>query len=78
MLIVIVSVCNNQTHITGQTLKNVGVWMRSGVFTHGQLYVACSRVGSPEGLKFALMKDSAGGITVKNVVYHEVLLNHET
>ena len=43
------------------------------VFTHGQLYVACSRVGNPDNLKFALMK-SQGENKTKNVVYKEVLL----
>ena len=45
------------------------------VFTHGQLYVACSRVGSPEKLKFALMKSDENECEkAKNVVYNEVLL----
>ena len=48
------------------------------VFTHGQLYVACSRVGDPRRLKFALMKSKEDGQrieTATNVVYKEVLLN---
>ena len=35
----------------GQSLKNVGVWLRGQVFGHGQLYVACSRVSSPNQLR---------------------------
>ena len=35
----------------GQSLKNVGVWLRGQVFRHGQLYVACSRVSSPNQLR---------------------------
>ena len=46
--------------ISGQTMKIVGIWLRSQVFAHGQLYVACSRVGNPSGLKFAVMKKSKG------------------
>ena len=42
----------------GQTLKMAGVWLRGQVFTHGQLYVACSRVTSPGYLKFAVYRDS--------------------
>ena len=56
----------------GQTLKFAGVWLRGQVFTHGQLYVACSRVSSPACLKFALMSDQQGAAS--NIVFHEVLL----
>ena len=60
----------------GQTLRHAGVWLRGDVFTHGRLYVACSRVGSPENLYFALMPDaSTGQLLAKNVVYKEVLLD---
>ena len=59
----------------GQTLKQVGVWLRSPVFSHGQLYVASSRTGTPGSLKFAV-KEQQGqnkGDT-KNEVFVEVLL----
>ena len=59
----------------GQTLKHAGVWLRSKVFTHGQLYVACSRVTSPDFLKFALMSEpNQSRYTTDNIVYKEVLL----
>ena len=58
----------------GQTLKTAAVWLRSQIFTHGQLYVACSRVQTPQGLKFALYNED--GSDVQNVVFHEVLLHH--
>ena len=59
----------------GQTLKYAGLWLRSQVFTHGQLYVACSRVGSPDRLKFAIKKDKEGKLEeVPNIVFSEVLL----
>ena len=68
---IILIICNS-----GQTLKNAGVWLRSDVFTHGQLYVACSRVGNPDGLKFAVKRSNGTDVqTVQNVVYREVLLN---
>ena len=60
----------------GQTLKSAGVWLRGEVFTHGQLYVACSRVGAPENLCFALIRDKdKESYSAENVVFKEVLLN---
>ena len=45
------------------------------MFTHGQLYVACSRVGSPDRLKFTVKKSKDGKIEeVPNIVFREVLL----
>ena len=35
----------------GQTLKKVGIHLESNFFSHGQFYVACSRVESGENLK---------------------------
>ena len=59
----------------GQTLKNVGVWLRGQVFGHGQLYVACSRVSSPNQLKFAIMREpNKKELETRNIVYNEVLL----
>ena len=60
--------------LSGQTMKYVGLWLRTPIFTHGQLYVACSRVGKPEHLKFAVKKQSDDTAErVQNVVFHEVL-----
>ena len=58
----------------GQTLKYAGVWLRGKVLTHGQLYVACSRVGKPEALKFAIRTESERNKEISNVVFKEVLL----
>ena len=54
----------------------MGVWLRSPVFTHGQLYVASSRTGDPDGLKFAVMQQPGEPLfATANVVFKEVLLN---
>lgn len=60
----------------GQTLKRVGLYLPKPVFSHGQLYVAISRVTSPEGLKIVIenVEDNHQGYT-KNVVYLEIFNN---
>ena len=40
----------------GQTLKAVGLNLKEAVFSHGQLYVGCSRVGNPNNL--VIMSDN--------------------
>lgn len=52
----------------GQSLKVCGLNLENQCFSHGQLYVACSRVGRPSAL-FVLAPDNK----TKNVVYHKVL-----
>ena len=58
----------------GQSLSRVGLYLPRPVFTHGQLYVAVSRVKSKSGLKVVVC-DEHGNLctTTKNVVYKEVL-----
>ncbi|XP_035841591.1 ATP-dependent DNA helicase PIF1-like [Helianthus annuus] len=60
----------------GQSLSRVGLYLKDPVFTHGQLYVALSRVKSRQGVKI-LSFDCDGKPTSKtsNVVYKEIFHN---
>ena len=60
----------------GQTMDRVAVCLEQPCFSHGQLYVAASRLGDPSELSFWLDSD-ARGETV-NVVYPEALLTGAT
>ena len=64
----------------GQTFKNIGIFFKWPVFTHGQLYVAASRVWSLDGLRFYISEYNGQGhlandekVFTKNIVYREVL-----
>ena len=63
----------------GQTLDFMALYLPKPVFAHGQLYVACGRVGSEEKLTiFIEPGESQGmfkgheGVYTRNVVYQEV------
>ena len=53
----------------GQTMQMAGLYLRPEVFTHGQMYVALSRVRQPTDLKIAAMEDY-----VQNIVFKDVLI----
>ncbi|CAN1836769.1 ATP-dependent DNA helicase PIF1 [Linum perenne] len=57
----------------GQTLDCVGLYLPKPVFSHGQLYVAVSRVRSADGLHI-LIGDSGSSVDsiTKNIVYREI------
>ena len=57
----------------GQSLKHVGLDVRSAVFTYGQFYVGVSRVTSIENIKGIWSLEDLEGKT-KNIVFNEVLL----
>ena len=57
----------------GQSLSTVGIFLRRDVFTHGQLYVAISRVRSRSGLKILVSHKGDGqSYVTSNCVYKEV------
>ncbi|XP_050878450.1 uncharacterized protein LOC127082252 [Lathyrus oleraceus] len=57
----------------GQSLDYVGLYLPRSVFSHGQLYVAISRVKSKKGLKILIHdKDNHQLNSTTNVVFKEV------
>ena len=60
----------------GQSLKQVGLYLSQPVFTHGQLYIALSRVTSRQGLKILIENNQElPNNYTKNIVYKDVLQN---
>ena len=57
------------TKSQGQTMKICGRNLENPCFSHGQLYVGCSRVGAPQNLYIF----SSGGSNTSNIVYPAVL-----
>ena len=60
-------ITSNKTQ--GQTLSHVGIYLKQGFFSHGELYVAMSRVGSKDSLKIY----SDHGVNTSDSVHKEVL-----
>jgi len=60
----------------GQSLDYVGLYLPWNVFSHGQLYVAISRVKSKKGLKIVIHnKENQALKSTTNVVFKEVFEN---
>jgi len=71
-----IKVCYSMTinKSQGQTLSNVGIYLKKQVFTHGQLYVAVSRVTNKTCLKILIENDDGScGSKTENIVYKEIL-----
>jgi len=58
----------------GQSVGHVGLDVRNAVFTHGQLYVAISRVTSVHNIK-AIWDSRLDLPVTKNIVYPEVIID---
>ena len=73
---IIVSFAMTINKSQGQTLSTVGLYLPRPVFTHGQLYVALSRVKNKQGLRILL--DNHDGMSEDctiNVVHSEIFEN---
>lgn len=60
----------------GQTLDRVGIYLKEPVFSHGQLYVALSRVRSACDLKILIRPSSTQAVCptrTKNIVYKQII-----
>ncbi len=57
----------------GQSFDHCGLWLPTPVFSHGQLYVGCSRATSAAGLHVYIPDVFAG---TRNVVFPELLHQH--
>lgn len=58
----------------GQSVKYVGLDLRTPIFAHGQLYVALSRATSAQRIKILLPEDESECRTL-NIVYPDVLID---
>ncbi|XP_071738753.1 uncharacterized protein [Rutidosis leptorrhynchoides] len=70
------SVCFTMTinKSQGQSLEHVSLFLPKPVFSHGQLYVALSRVTNRQGIKILILdKDNQISNKTKNGVFKEVL-----
>ena len=54
------------TKSQGQTLEKVGIFLPDPVFSHGQLYVACSRCPTKKGVKIVVLDSERHGKILEN------------
>ena len=58
----------------GQTLDKIGIYLNKPVFTHGQLYVALSRVRSASNIRIYITQNGrTKNCSTNNIVFSEVL-----
>ncbi|CAN0900491.1 ATP-dependent DNA helicase PIF1 [Linum grandiflorum] len=63
----------------GQTLDQIGIFLPAPVFSHGQLYVALSRVRSAAGIHIVLQNNSETEHNcTRNIVYEEIFQDLQT
>ena len=67
----------------GQTCERIGIYLRQDVFSHGQLYVALSRVRSGDTVRIYVLGseckfDNNEDIIIDNIVVHSVLDKDDT
>ncbi|XP_058741856.1 uncharacterized protein LOC131614261 [Vicia villosa] len=73
---IVVSYATTINKSQGQSLDTVGLYLLRDVFTHGQIYVALSRVTTKQGIKiFIYDQNNRLKSTTTNVVYKEVFNN---
>jgi hypothetical protein len=56
--------------------KHVGIYLLSPIFSHGQLYVAISKITSRAGLKILIIdEDGEDTNKIYNIIYKEAFRN---
>ena len=69
----------------GQSLDRAGIYLPKSVFSHGHLYVGCSRCGDPDNVfiyadqsEFYHIKEhlTEGKYYTRNIIYPEIFLDH--
>ena len=60
----------------GQTFEQLGIYLPTDCFSHGQLYVAMSRIGTEEGVRVYTEDEEipSNQIVTRNPVWPEMLL----